>query len=79
MGKSKSVIYLDNNATTQIDTRVLDAMMPYLTAEYANANSTHLFGVKAQEAVKAARAKVAELIGAENHEIAPTPLGAYNL
>lgn len=44
-------------------------MMPYLTAEYANANSTHLFGVKAQEAVKAARAKVAELIGAENHEI----------
>ena len=69
MGTSKSVIYLDNNATTQIDTRVLDAMMPYLTAEYANANSTHLFGVKAHEAVKAARAKVAELIGAEAHEI----------
>ena len=44
-------------------------MMPYLTAEYANANSTHLFGVKAHEAVKAARAKVAELIGAEAHEI----------
>jgi len=65
----KQIIYLDNNATTQIDKRVLDAMMPFLTNEFANANSTHLFGVKAYEAVKAARIQVADLIGAEAHEI----------
>lgn len=65
----KQIIYLDNNATTQIDKRVLDAMMPFLTNEFANANSTHLFGVKAYEAVKAARIQVADLISAEAHEI----------
>jgi cysteine desulfurase len=69
MDTKKQVIYLDNNATTQIDKRVLDAMMPFLTNEFANANSTHQFGVHAYEAVKAARNQVAELIGAEAHEI----------
>lgn len=69
MESNKQVIYLDNNATTQVDKRVLDAMMPFLTNEYANANSTHQFGVHAYEAVKSARVKVAELIGAEAHEI----------
>lgn len=65
----RKVIYLDNNATTPIDPRVLEAMMPYLTTEFANANSTHQFGVNAYEAVKKARKQVAELIGAEPHEI----------
>lgn len=65
----KKVIYLDNNATTPIDPRVLEAMMPYLTHEFANANSTHQFGVNAYEAVKKARKQVAELIAAEPHEI----------
>ena len=69
MGAKKQVIYLDNNATTQIDKRVLDAMMPFLTNEFANANSTHQFGVNAYEAVKSARVQVADLIGAEAHEI----------
>ncbi len=69
MTNQKPVIYLDNNATTAIDPRVLDAMMPFLTSNYANANSTHLFGVGAYEAVKAARIKVADLINAEAHEI----------
>jgi cysteine desulfurase len=69
MEAKKQVIYLDNNATTQIDKRVLDAMMPFLTNEFANANSTHQFGVYAYEAVKVARSQVAELIGAEAHEI----------
>ncbi|MCF8368070.1 MAG: cysteine desulfurase [Bacteroidales bacterium] len=64
-----SIIYLDNNATTPIDPRVLEAMMPYLTSNFANASSTHKFGVKAYEAVKAARKQVAELIGAETNEI----------
>ena len=67
--KKKQVIYLDNNATTQIDKRVLDEMMPFLTDEFANANSTHQFGVHAYEAVKAARVQVSEIIGAEAHEI----------
>lgn len=69
MRSIKDLIYLDNNATTQIDKRVLDAMMPFLTNEFANANSTHQFGVHAYEAVKSARVQVAELIVAEAHEI----------
>ena len=67
--QTKQIIYLDNNATTPIDKRVLEAMMPFLTDNFANANSTHQFGVGAYEAVKAARIQVAELIGAEAHEI----------
>jgi cysteine desulfurase len=65
----KQVIYLDNNATTQIDERVLDAMMPFLTNQFANANSTHLFGIHAYEAIKSARFQVSELIGADANEI----------
>lgn len=67
-GKNQ-LIYLDNNATTPIDKRVLDAMMPFLTDNFANANSTHQFGVGAYKAVKEARVQVSELIGAEAHEI----------
>jgi len=66
---NKQLIYLDNNATTQIDERVLDEMMPFLTDNFANANSTHQFGVRAFEAVKNARFQVSELIGAETNEI----------
>jgi cysteine desulfurase len=69
MEEQKKVIYLDNNATTPIDPRVLEAMMPYLTTNFANANSSHAFGVGANEAVKKARRQVADLIGAETHEI----------
>ena len=43
MNANNKLIYLDNNATTQIDKRVLDVMMPFLTDEYANANSNHQF------------------------------------
>jgi len=69
MENNQKVIYLDNNATTPIDKSVLDAMMPFLTHEFANANSTHQFGLHAYEAVKKARIQVADLIGAEAHEI----------
>lgn len=65
----KSLIYLDNNSTTPIDNRVLEAMMPFLTNEFANANSSHLFGLVASESVKTARIQVADLIGAEPHEV----------
>ena len=63
------MIYLDNNATTRIDPQVLETMMPFLTDNFANAASTHAFGVSASEAVKTARQQVADLIGAETHEI----------
>lgn len=63
------MIYLDNNATTRLDPRVLEAMMPFLTDEYANAASTHPFGVQAHEAVVKARQQVAELLGCEKHEL----------
>jgi cysteine desulfurase len=63
------MIYLDNNATTRLDPRVLEAMMPFLTEEYANAASTHPFGVRAHEAVKLARQQVAQLLGCEPTEL----------
>ncbi len=69
MSLHNKVIYLDNNATTPIDKGVLESMMPYLTYEFANASSTHQFGLGAYEAVKNARKKVAQLISAEPHEV----------
>lgn len=65
----EQLIYLDNNATTPIDERVLDAMLPFLTTNFANPSSTHYFGITANEEVKKARKQVADLIGAEENEI----------
>jgi cysteine desulfurase len=67
---SRAPIYLDSHATTPVDPRVLEAMLPYFTVVFGNpASSSHAWGWKAQEAVEAARRDVGALIGASAREI----------
>lgn len=67
--KPMNRVYLDYNATTPVAPEVLEAMLPYFSAEFGNASSIHTFGQNARAAVETAREEVAALIGARSQEI----------
>jgi cysteine desulfurase len=69
------VVYLDNNATTQVDPRVLEAMLPYFSEYYGNPSSMHSFGGGVAAKIQQAREHVAGLIGASPDEIVFTSCG----
>jgi cysteine desulfurase len=69
-------VYLDNNATTRVDPRVVAAMLPFFSEQFGNASSLHAFGSPVADAVKIARRQVQELVGAAfDHEIVFTSGG----
>lgn len=62
-------VYFDHNATTPLDPRVLDAMLPYLRGPYGNPSSVHRYGRAARTAIEAARAQVAALVGVQPAQV----------
>ena len=73
------MIYLDNNATTPVDPRVLEAMLPFLGEKFGNPSSPHAAGRGAREAVERARAQVAALVGAREESIVFTSGGTESI
>ena len=69
-------VYLDNSATTKVDPRVTEAMLPYFSEKYGNPNSLHKFGREARAAIDNARAQVASLINAKPTDIIFTGAGS---
>ncbi|MDI6754905.1 MAG: cysteine desulfurase family protein [Thermodesulfobacteriota bacterium] len=70
------IIYLDYNATTSIDSRVLEEMLPYLKKHFGNPSSSHIYGKAAKEGVEKARKRVAGLLGCNVSEIVFTSGGS---
>lgn len=73
-GKMRT-IYMDNAATTKLDSEVLKAMLPFLKSEYGNPSSMHALGIRAKNAVSASRRRVAEILGCGEEEIIFTGSG----
>jgi cysteine desulfurase len=71
----EQIIYLDNNATTQLDPAVIEEMLPYLTDYYGNPSSGYTFGRQVRQAIDLARERVAALLGCEPGEIVFTSCG----
>ena len=69
------IIYLDNNATTQLDPAVIEEMLPFLTEYYGNPSSGYTFGRQVRRAIDLARERVAALVGCEPGEIVFTSCG----
>jgi cysteine desulfurase len=72
---AKEYIYLDHAATTPLDPRVLEAMLPYLQTHFGNASSMHAVGHFAREAIESSRNRIAECLGANSREIIFTGSG----
>jgi len=72
----KEKIYLDYAATTPLDARVLEAMLPYFSGIFGNPSSIHRFGQQAEAALESARKKIATILGAQPHEIIFTASGS---
>ncbi len=73
---SEKPIYLDYNATTPIDPRVADAMLPYLYGHFGNPSSSHAYGVEARQEVEKARRQIAAMLGCRAEEIIFTSGGS---
>src|SRR4029453_12902772 len=71
----KARIYLDNSATTRVDPKVLDTMIPFFRDVFGNASSVHTFGQEARAAVEDSRRAIADLLGADTREIVFTSGG----
>lgn len=76
---SQPIIYLDNNATTQVDPAVFDAMMPWLRDEYGNPSSVYGLGRRAASALDTAREQVSSLIGSAPEEVLFTSCGSESI
>ncbi|PZR76810.1 MAG: cysteine desulfurase NifS [Chthoniobacterales bacterium] len=75
MISNEQIIYLDNNATTQLDPAVLEEMLPFLTQYYGNPSSGYGFGAQVRQAINLARERLAALLGCEPGEIVFTSCG----
>ena len=65
---TNKLIYLDNNATTKVDERVLEAMLPYFKEEYANPSSMYDFAKKPAAAIREARGKIKDFLNAKDEK-----------
>jgi cysteine desulfurase len=75
MPAKDKIIYLDNNATTQVDPAVVEEMLPFLTTSYGNPSSGYKFGAEARKGIDRARERTAALLGCEPSEIVFTSCG----